>query len=91
MFGRMLAPLLLVGRPCPVETQAKKIPWTLFAVRDARTGLIIVRDADVKAYETRMVGELRHRSELRRRLARELRSRRRVYFRYNQRGELTIY
>ena len=90
MFNSWLALILQGGRPCPVEAQTNKIPWTLFAMRDARTGLIVVRDADVKAYETRTVGELRHRSELRRRLARELR-RRRVYFRYNQRGESTIY
>ncbi|MEF2280440.1 hypothetical protein V3W47_19275 [Deinococcus sp. YIM 134068] len=69
-----------------MAAQTNKIPWTLFAMRDARTGLIVVRDADVKAYETRTVGELRHHSELRRRLARELRGRRRVYFRYNQWG-----
>lgn len=78
------------GAGCPVEARARSMPWTLFAVRDEKSGLIVVRDADVKPYETRTVGLLRGDSALRRRLERELRCRQRVYFRYDRRGDLTV-
>lgn len=75
---------------CAVEARAKGMPWTLFAARDQVSGLIVVRDADVKPYETRTVGTLTVKSELRDRLERELRVRQRVYFRYDHRGQLVL-